>query len=178
MTSAKSPRFAPRVRTKRGTTRHAQRRFYCARAAASTAARATGRNSAEADDDAVAVDGWKPLLPAQWFDAKYIGHETAIVFNAPKVFLHFEIVQHGEHLGKCLFRAFRARKLVGRPCKGGKFVAHANGELYLILAWLLDVKLRADRIHVPPVTELGVPNQDAHRHHRLQTTRDPRCVAV
>lgn len=112
------------------------------------------QHSAEADDDAVAVDGWKPLLPEEWYEAKYLGHETALVFNAAKVFMHFEIVQHGEHMGKRLFRAFRARKLIGRPRKGGKFVAHSNGELYQTLARLLDVKLRADRITFRPLRQM------------------------
>ena len=111
-------------------------------------------HSAESDDDAIAVDGWKPLLPDGWFEAKYIGHETALVFNAAKVFMHFEITEHGEHMGERLFRAFRARKLVGRPSKGGKFVAHANGELYHVLARPLDVKLRADRITFRPLRSM------------------------
>src|SRR4029078_8745859 len=105
---------------------------------------ASGDSEGDHDDDAVAVDGFRPLLPDGWYEAKYIGHETGMVFMAPKCFLHFEITQFGDHFETRLFRAFRVRKLAGRPGKGGKFVCHAGGDLYALLCRLLDVKLRTD----------------------------------
>ena len=77
-----------------------------------------------------------------------------MVFMAGKCFLHFEIVQPGEHMGTRLFRAFRVRKLVGRPGKGGKFIPHAGGDLYALLCRLLDVKLRTDRITLRPLRSM------------------------
>jgi len=107
------------------------------------------------DDDAVAsVEGFRPQIPDDWYEAKYIGHETAIVFMACKCFLHFEIVQPGASMGVRLFRAFRVRKLVGRPAKGGKFVVHAGGDLFALLARLLDIKLRTDRITFRPLRSM------------------------
>ena len=108
----------------------------------------------DGDDAIAAVDGFKPLLPDDWYEARYIGHETGVVFMAPKCFLHFEITQHGEHLGTRLFRAFRVRKLAGRSGKGGKFVPHAGGDLYALLVRLLDVKLRTDRITLRPLRSM------------------------
>ena len=69
-------------------------------------------HSDEGQDNAISIEGWKPLLPEHWYEAKYVGHETALVFNAAKVFLHFEIVEHGEFMGRRVFRAFRVRKLL------------------------------------------------------------------
>ena len=107
------------------------------------------------DDDAIAgVDGFRPLLPDDWYEAKDLGHETGVVFMAPKCFLRFEITQPGEHLGTRLFRAFRVRKLAGRSGKGGKFVPHAGGDLYALLVRLLDVKLRTDRITLRPLRSM------------------------
>ena len=107
------------------------------------------------DDDAVAgIDGFRPQLPDDWYEARYIGHETGTVFMAPKCFLHFEIVQPGPYYGTKLFRAFRLRKLVGRPGKGGRFVLHAGGDLYALLVRLLDVKLRTDRITFRPLRHM------------------------
>lgn len=113
------------------------------------------REGADDDDDAIAaVDGFRPQIPDGWYEAKYIGHETGVVFTAPKCFLHFEITQHGEHLGMRLFRAFRVRKLAGRPGKGGKFVVHAGGDLFALLARLLDIRLRTDRITFRPLRSM------------------------
>ena len=107
------------------------------------------------DDDAIAgVDGFRPQIPDAWYEAKYIGHETSLVFMAPKCFLHFEIVEPGEHMGIRLFRAFRVRKLAGRHGKGGKVVLHAGGDLYPLLCRLLDVRLRTDRITFKPLRSM------------------------
>jgi hypothetical protein len=92
------------------------------------------------------VEGFKPVVPDGDYDAKFIGHETALVFGSPKVFLHFELVEPGDYIGTRLFQAFRVRRLKGKSGKGGRFVAHAGGDLYALLARLLDVKLRGDRI--------------------------------
>lgn len=103
-------------------------------------------------DDGIAVEGFKPLLPeGQWFEAKCIGWGTALMFMAPKAFLEFEIVEPGEHFGVRLFRAFRVRRLVGRPGPKGKFVLAANGDLYQLLVKLQGVGQRADRITIRPL---------------------------
>jgi hypothetical protein len=101
----------------------------------------------DGSEDDLEVEGFKPLLPDGWYEARYLGHATALVFNnTPKVFLHFEITQHGEFQGTKVFRAFRVRRLKGRPASNGQFVLHAGGDLYKTAVQLLDVKSRTDRV--------------------------------
>lgn len=117
----------------------------------SGAALATPRASRSIADakmcDEIIVEGFRPLLPeAISLEAKLIGHNTAIIFRAPKVLLHFSVVEAGEFFGVTLFRAFRVKRLTGRPGPNGRFVLGARSDLYTLLAKLLDVKLRADRV--------------------------------
>ncbi len=107
------------------------------------------------DDDAVGVDGFKPLLPEErWFEAKFTGFSTAIIFGAHKVFWEFAITETGEWFEQKLFRAFRVRKVIGRPAKSGKFILSAGGEMYETLVRLLDIKQRADRITLRPLRHM------------------------
>ena len=107
------------------------------------------------DDDVVAVDGFKPLLPeGRWFEARFVGHATAIIFTTHKVFWEFQIVEPGDWFEQRLFRAFRVRKIIGRPAKQGKFVLAAGGDMYDTLVRLLDVKQRADRITIRPLKQM------------------------
>jgi hypothetical protein len=57
-------------------------------------------------------------------------------------------------MGTRLFRAFRVRRLVGRSGKGGRFAAHAGGDLYVLLCRLLDLKQRTDRITFRPLRHM------------------------
>ena len=98
------------------------------------------------DADEIQVSGYKPIVPDGTYEAKFLWHETAIAFGSPKVFLHFEVVEPGEYMGIRLFRAYRVRTLTGKRGKGGRFVAHPQGELFGDLTRLLDIKLRKDRI--------------------------------
>ena len=101
----------------------------------------------DAEDDAVEVQGFKPLLPeGKWFEARFDGHSTAIIFAASKVFWEFTIIEPGDWYEQKLFRAFRVQKVIGRPAKNGKFVLKAGGEMYQTLCRLLEVKQRTDRI--------------------------------
>lgn len=117
--------------------------------------RRTDAPPSQDDDDAIAVDGFKPLLPeGRWFEARFDGHSTAIIFTAHKVFWEFTIVEPGEWFEVKLFRAFRVRKIIGRPAKHGKFVLSAGGEMYDTLVRLLDVKQRTDRITLRPLKQM------------------------
>lgn len=108
------------------------------------------------DDDDIAVEGFKALLPeGQWFDARYDGHSTALVFGkTPKVFWEFTIVEPGDWFEHKAFAAFRVRSIVGRPGKAGKFVLAAGGDMYATLVRLLDVKQRTDRITLRPLRHM------------------------
>lgn len=107
-----------------------------------------------AEEANVDVEGFKALLPERWFEAKYIGHATTVIFKTPKVFLHFEITELGEYKGTRVFRAFRVRRLKGRAAESGGFALHAGGELYATLVRLLGIRNRADRISLRPLRNM------------------------
>lgn len=104
--------------------------------------------SQEQDDDEAEglVEDHRPRIPDGSYVAKFTGHTTAILFGrAAKLFLHFEIVE-GDFVGIRLFRAFRLKRLTGKAGPGGKFVLSAGGDLYRMLARVLDVRGRPDRV--------------------------------
>jgi hypothetical protein len=47
---------------------------------------ATGDHEQDGDDAIAEVEGFKALLPEEWFEARYLGHETAFIFNSPKCY--------------------------------------------------------------------------------------------
>jgi len=96
--------------------------------------------------DCELIDDNKPLLPEGVYEAAFIGHETAFVFQSAKVFLRFRIVTEGEWFGMELYRVYRAYRLVGKPSKGGKFKLRRGSELFTDMARLLDLKARPDRL--------------------------------
>lgn len=123
------------------------------------------------EDDIVDVEGFKPLLPeGHWFEAKFTGHSTAIIFAASKVFWEFTVVEPGEWNEQKLFRPFRVRRVIGRPGPKGKFVLHASGEMYSNLVRLLDVRQRADRITLAPLRHMlfRVKTRTVRTNHRQQ----------
>ena len=91
------------------------------------------------DDGAMAVVGFRPILPDGVYEARFVEHQTAIVFGSPKIFLWFQIVESGPYFETKLFRAFRVRALKGKPSRNGRFVAGVRGELYPLLTELLDL---------------------------------------
>jgi hypothetical protein len=94
----------------------------------------------------MSVEGHKPMIPPGDYLARFIGHETAVLFaKAHKVALQLEICE-GPYQGIRLMRYFRVKQLVGKPGKGGKFKLAAGGDLYRMLARVLDVRTRPDRI--------------------------------
>ena len=99
-------------------------------------------------DDEIQVEGHKPQIPDGTYLARYVGHDTAILFGmrAHKVFLRFEICE-GEYQGIRLFRPYRVRR-VTKSGTNGKFILSAGGDLYRMLARVLDVKTRPDRISI------------------------------
>jgi len=116
--------------------------------------RLEGGAAADPDDDSIVVEGHKALVPDGIYQAKYIGHDTAIMFGrAPKVFLKFEVVA-GEYNGARLMRPYRARRLTSRPGPHGRFALSAGGDLYRTLAKLLDTRARPDRISFLPAASL------------------------
>ena len=107
-------------------------------------------------DDEMVVEGQLALVPDGVYEAKYIGHDTAILFaHAPKVFLKFEVVGNSAgYSGVRLIRPYRVRELTGKPGPNGKFVLSAGGDLYRTLVKLFDTRVRPDRISLGPLRHM------------------------
>jgi hypothetical protein len=133
------------------------------------------RTPSDGREEEILVEGYKPVVPDGSYEARFIGHETAIVFGSPKVFLHFQIVQPGPYMDTRLFRAYRVRRLTGKAGRGGRFVAHPQGDLFRIIAKLLDVKLRKDRISLTALRTMlfRVTTRTVTRNHRQQPMPEP-----
>lgn len=103
-------------------------------------------NAPHATDDCIVVEGHKPRVPAGSYLARFVGHETAVLFvRSNKVITHFEICE-GPLQGTRLTSYFRAKALTSKPGPNGKFKLSAGGDLCRMLTRVLDVKLRPDRI--------------------------------
>ncbi len=89
-----------------------------------------------------------PLLPEGEYQAYYLHHKTAFMFNSGKVFLHFRI-HGGEHDGVRLYRAYRVKAIKGRPRKFGAFKLGHTHELYRQFVRMTGTRERADRIALP-----------------------------
>jgi hypothetical protein len=145
-------------------------------------ARPERRVRAAADDEAeISVVGYRELLPeGLWLEAKLTHHETSFVFRAPKVFLHFEVVEPGDHFGKRLMRPFRAKSLVKPFGHNGRFTLHARSDLLLLIVRLLDVKTRPDRVSLLDLRRmlLKVQCRTVHRNHDGLTTPESMRYSV
>ncbi len=100
--------------------------------------------SAEQWDIKVAPDSLL-RVPNGDYSCKYLGHETALLFNSGKIILKFEVMD-GPHTGLRLIKPYRAKKLIGRPAKGGRFELGRSSELLRDVVRLNDLKVRPDRL--------------------------------
>ena len=99
----------------------------------------------EDDGDAVVEHDHRPLIPEGEYRAVYLRHEVVVLRrfgNAPKVFIWLRIVDPGEAFGMELYRAYRVAKALGKR----RFTIHRDCELLLMLARVLEIKQRPDRI--------------------------------
>ncbi len=104
-------------------------------------------------DDGLIEGEVPPLVPAGVYVAQFTGHDTAVLFQhsrkrkpAPKVFLHFKLVELGPHHGVRLWRAYNVRELIGCPGRGGRFKVSRRSDLVRELAVIYQSRLRLDRI--------------------------------
>jgi len=87
------------------------------------------------------------LLPEGKYQVAYQYHETKVVFNTAKVFVHFKITDLGDYHGTKLFRAFRVSGLIGKPGRNGRFKLKKRSDLFLMLCHLYEnQRIRPDRI--------------------------------
>lgn len=88
-----------------------------------------------------------PLVPPGMYAGQFLHHETALLFrHAPKVFLHFRLVDMGPHNGKLLWRPYNVRELIGRVGRGGRFKVSRRSDLVRELAAISGQRFRLDRI--------------------------------
>lgn len=91
------------------------------------------------------LDGAPPSIPPGSYEAIYTHHETSLVFNTAKVFVHFKVVE-GEHTGVKLYRAYRVKSLRGKPRRNGSFKVGHSHDLFRDYVSLMEAKERPDRI--------------------------------
>jgi hypothetical protein len=69
--------------------------------------------------------------------------------------LHFRITEPGPYLNQCLFAAYRASELIGKPGKNGRFKLKRRSEQYLTPCWpYQERKLRPDRMSLRDLKRL------------------------
>lgn len=106
----------------------------------------TGKDDVGEDTEIEVVGHQPPLIPEGIYTMQFDHHSTALVFQTPKVFLHFRIADLGPYARVGLFRAYRVRNLKGKPRKrGGSFVLGRRSDLYYDLCRLGSHKVRPDR---------------------------------
>lgn len=107
--------------------------------------RNAGRHEQQDDDFDIPIEGLREHVPEGWYEAKFTGWYTAIMFSgsAHKVFLRFQILDPGPNI--TLVRPYRARQVITRG-ERGKFTLDGGGDLYRMLVRVLDEKQRRDRI--------------------------------
>jgi hypothetical protein len=98
-------------------------------------------------DDIVVESLDTSLIPEGQYKVAYQYHETKVVFNTPKVFVNFIVVDLGPYHGLKLFRAFRVNELIGKPSRNGRFKLKKRSDLLLMLCHLYEnQRIRPDRI--------------------------------
>ena len=105
-------------------------------------------------DDVIVEGNVWPLVPDNEYVMRCLYHETLVAFRTPKVILHMQIVEPGQHHGNRLIRPYRVKKLIGRQGKGGRFKLTRHQELFLTLARLYDKRLRHDRFSLRALTKV------------------------
>ena len=86
-----------------------------------------------------------PLVPDGVYEAVYVRHSIATVFNTRKLFVWFRIVEHGDYYQHELFRAYRLKGKKA-PDKKGALNVGVRSDLYRMLVRVQDIKLRTDRL--------------------------------
>jgi hypothetical protein len=124
----------------------------------------------EDDDACMLVEGHKPKIPDGDYQARFLWHDTALLFvRSPKVVMHFEICE-GPYAQTRLSRYYRVKHLIGKVGRNGRFKLAAGGDLYRTLVRLQDVKTRPDRISIRPLRSMlfriGVRTVDRDREGR------------
>lgn len=104
-------------------------------------------------DGIVEGNEW-PLVPDGEYVMQCLWYETVLAFRTPKVILHMQIVEPGQHYGKILLRAYRVKELIGKRGKHGRFRVTRHQELFLALVRLHNRSLRYKQISLRALTKV------------------------
>jgi len=86
------------------------------------------------------------LVPPGEYQLRFDYHATAVMFGrAQKLILWFTVITMGPHFGKRLPRFYNV-KLIGRPCKWGRFKASWSGNFVREYMSLFTAPVRLDRM--------------------------------
>lgn len=94
------------------------------------------------------LEGEKPpLIEPGVYDLGFIHHRTAYLFGrAPKLILHFRVVQCGAGNGVILCRYYNVKTLNSKPRKGGSFKVGWRCDFVREYVTLFGMPARLDRI--------------------------------
>jgi hypothetical protein len=108
--------------------------------------------STEGQEDVTVSLDLSPLVKPGVYSMVFVSHRTALCFGtAPKIALKFRIADQGEFFGIELERWYNAKRLIGKPCKGGCFHVAARSDFVLeYLTLFTDPIRRLDRITLRP----------------------------
>ncbi|MBL6749287.1 MAG: hypothetical protein ISP90_02145 [Nevskia sp.] len=90
------------------------------------------------------------LIPPGRYELRFLNHETAVMFMAPKLVMWFSVVNFGEYFEKIVPRFYNVRRLIGKPGRGGRFMAKAGGEFILDYYSMFKPGTRLDRLSFDP----------------------------
>lgn len=102
------------------------------------------------------LSGDKPaLIPPGEYQLRFTHWQTAILWGrSHKVILHCIVCDLGPHFGVKLRRFYNVEKIIGRPCKDGRFKVGWNHDLVREYAQLLPMPHRLDRLNLERLESL------------------------
>jgi hypothetical protein len=99
------------------------------------------------DEEAIEFGGDDRVrIPDAEYSAVLVYHETSFIFRTPKVYLWFRIIDPGPLFEVMVFRAYRVKRITGKPKRNGGFKLGRGSDLFMDLVRLLGIKSRPDRI--------------------------------
>lgn len=97
------------------------------------------------------LDGDQPAcIPPGDYQLRFSHHETKLIFQRPKLFLWFTVLDYGEHFGVKIARYYGLRRLIGKQGKGGRFAVGWKSDYLREYARLFGKPHRFDRIPMEP----------------------------
>jgi len=102
-----------------------------------------------------------PLIKPGEYSLGFDHHETARLFNQPKLILLFTVLSEGDYRGTKLKRFYNVRSLIGKPGRNGKYRPSGwSSDLIREYAELFgDVPDRLDRFSLKPYNNVIITGE-------------------